>query len=168
MRPTVNASRLAVLLLAPLLLAGATHAAELRDVKDPATIVKLFPQRARLRVVNVWATWCAPCVAEIPELRAIDDAFGPELAIMGVSMDDMIPGAKREQVAAFLDRRKIAYRNVYYKGNADDLSRYYHFDGEIPVTIAFDAAGREVWRHQGALKSAPVIAELRKLLRRMS
>jgi thiol-disulfide isomerase/thioredoxin len=168
MRPAVRASRLAVLLLAPLLVASSARAAKLRDVKEPAAIMRLFPRRAKLRLVNVWATWCAPCVAEIPELRAIGEAFGPELAIIGVSMDDMIPGAKRGQVSAFLDRRKIAYLNVYYRGNADDLSRDYHFDGEIPVTIAFDAAGREVWRHQGALKSAPVIAELRKLLRRMS
>jgi len=43
----------------------------------------------------------------------------------------------------------------------------YRFDGEIPVTLAFDDAGREVWRHQGPIKSAETIAELRKLLRRM-
>lgn len=85
----------------------------------------------------------------------------------GVSMDDMIPGATRERVVAFLDRQKIGYINVYYKGNADDLARYYHFEGEIPVTIAFDAAGREVWRHQGPIKSAKTITELRTLLRRM-
>lgn len=82
-------------------------------------------------------------------------------------MDDMIPDVKRESVAAFLDRQKILYVNVYYKGNADDLSGYYHFEGEIPVTIAFDATGREVWRHQGAIKSASTISELRTLLRRM-
>lgn len=85
----------------------------------------------------------------------------------GVSMDDMIPGSKREDVAAFLDRQKIRYVNVYYKGNVDDLSAYYRFQGEIPVTIAFDAAGREVWRHQGAIKSASTISELRTILRRM-
>lgn len=155
------------MLIALLLLASAASAADLRDVKDPAKIKDIFPRTAKLRVVNIWATWCVPCVAEMPELRAVDAAFGPELALAGVSMDDMIPAAKRENVAAFLDRQKIGYLNVYYKGNADDLGRYYHFEGEIPVTIAFDAAGREVWRHQGAIKSASTISELRKLLRRM-
>jgi thiol-disulfide isomerase/thioredoxin len=154
-------------LFALLLLAGSAFAADLRDVRDPARIKDVFPRAAKIRVVNIWATWCVPCVAEMPELRAIVAAFGPEVAFAGVSMDDMIPGAKRQSVAVFLDRQKIGYVNVYYKGNADDLSGFYRFQGEIPVTIAFDAAGREVWRHQGAIKSANTISELRKLLRRM-
>jgi thiol-disulfide isomerase/thioredoxin len=155
------------LLILALLLATTASAADLRDVKVPAKIKEVFPRAAKLRIVNIWATWCVPCVGEMPELRAIAAAFGAEVAIAGVSMDDMIPGAKRESVVAFLDRQKISYTNVYYKGNADDLSSYYHFEGEIPVTIAFDAAGREVWRHQGPIKSATTITELRKLLRRM-
>jgi len=154
-------------LFALLFLAITASAADLRDVKDPARIKDVFPRTAKLRVINIWATWCVPCVAEMPELRAIHAAFGAEVAFAGVSMDDMIPGAKRESVIAFLDRQKITYVNVYYKGNADDLSGYYRFQGEIPVTIAFDAAGREVWRHQGAIKSASTISELRTILRRL-
>lgn len=159
---------LAVLLAVLLLMAGTASAADLRDLKDPARIKDVFPRSAKIRVVNIWATWCVPCVAEMPELRAVRAAFGEEVALIGVSMDDMIPGAKRQSVAAFLDRQKIGYINVYYNGNSDDLTRHYHFEGEIPVTIAFDAAGREVWRHQGAIRSANTISELRKLLRRMS
>jgi thiol-disulfide isomerase/thioredoxin len=154
------------MILALLFLTSTALAADLHDVKDPAKIKDLFPRAAKLRVVNIWATWCVPCVAEMPELRAVAAAFGPEVALTGVSMDDMIPGAKRENVAAFLDRQKVGYLNVYYKGNTDDLSAYYHFEGEIPVTIAFDAAGREVWRHQGVIRSATTISELRNLLRR--
>jgi thiol-disulfide isomerase/thioredoxin len=148
-------------------MASAASAADLRDINDPAKIKDLFPRTAKLRIVNIWATWCVPCVAEMPKLRAVGAAFGPEVVLAGVSMDDMIPGAKRENVALFLDRQKIRYVNVYYKGNVDDLSGYYRFQGEIPVTIAFDAAGREVWRHQGAIKSASTISELRTLLRGM-
>ena len=155
------------ILIALLFLATTASAGDLRDIKDPAKIRDLFPRTAKLRVVNIWATWCVPCVAEMPELRAVVAAFGPEVAFAGVSMDDMIPGAKRESVIAFLDRQNIRYVNVYYKGNADDLSSYYHFEGEIPVTIAFDAAGHEIWRHQGPINSSKTIAELRKLLRRM-
>jgi thiol-disulfide isomerase/thioredoxin len=160
-------ARILLSLLAFLLRAMTASAADLRDIKDPAKIKDVFPRTAKLRIVNIWATWCVPCVAEMPELRAVGEAFGTEVALAGVSMDDMIPGAKRENVAAFLDRQKIRYVNVYYNGNADDLSGYYRFQGEIPVTIAFDAAGREVWRHQGAIKSASTISELRNLLRRM-
>ena len=155
------------LMLALLLLATTASAADLHDVASPPRINAFFPRHAKIRVVNIWATWCVPCVAEMPDLRMINAAFGPEVTMIGVSMDDMIPGAKRENVARFLDQHWIGYLNVYYKGNADDLSNYYHFEGEIPVTIAFDAAGHEIWRHQGPIKSSLTIAELRKLLRRM-
>jgi thiol-disulfide isomerase/thioredoxin len=153
--------------LLALLLANAASAANLRDVRDPAAIAAAFPAAATLRVVNIWATWCVPCVAEMPELRAVAAAFGPEVAVVGVSTDDAIPEADRTKVAAFLDQQKIGYLNLYYRGNLDDLTRFFRFEGEIPITIAFDRRGKEVWRHQGALKSADTIAELRKLLRRM-
>ena len=139
---------------------------DLRDVKQPARIPDVFPPAARLRVVNVWATWCVPCVAEMPELRAIDDAFGAEVAMAGVTLDDMIPGAKREKVVTFLDKQKIAYPNLYYTGNPDDLGDQLRFDGEIPITIVYDRAGKELWRHQGPIESKQTIAELRELLRR--
>ena len=155
------------LLILILFAATSVSAAELRDINDPAKVKEVFPAAAKLRVVNIWATWCVPCVAEIPELRAVAAALGPEVAFAGVSMDDMIPEATREKVVNFLDRHKIGYLNLYYRGNADDLSGYFHFEGDIPVTIAFDRQGKELWRHQGAINRADTIAELRKLLRRM-
>ena len=142
------------------------HAADLRPVKDPAKIAAVFPRAARLRLVNVWALWCAPCVAEMPDLRAIDDAFGAEVAMAGISMDDMLPDASPKPVAAFLDKNKIAFPNVYYTGNLDDLGEYLNFRGEIPITIVYDSKGKEVWRHQGRINRNQTIARLRDLLRR--
>ena len=159
--------RLRAILPLLLLIASSTSAANLREVKDPARIKDAFPASAKLRVVNIWATWCVPCVAEMPELRAVAAAFGPEVALVGVSADDMVPESSRDKVAAFLEKQKIGYINIYYRGNVDDLTRYYRFEGEIPLTIAFDRGGKEVWRHQGPMKSAETIEELRKLLRRM-
>ena len=154
--------------LIPLLLvANVASAATLRDVKDPKKIAEVFPRAAKLRVVNIWATWCAPCVAEIPELRALGAAFGPEVALVGVSTDEAVPEGDRAKVAAFLDKQKIAYTNIYYRGSVDDLMSFYRFEGTIPITIAFDRSGKEVWRHEGPVRSADAIAELRKLLRRM-
>ena len=151
-----------------LFLAGAASAAALRDnVRDPAKIQAVFPKTAKLRVVNVWATWCVPCVAEMPELRKTAAALGADAAFVGVSMDDMIPDARPAKVAAFLDRQKIGYINLYYRGSVDDLTNFYRFEGEIPITIAFDRSGKEVWRHQGPIRSAEAIEELRKILRRM-
>ncbi|HVR38086.1 MAG TPA: TlpA disulfide reductase family protein [Thermoanaerobaculia bacterium] len=158
-------ARFAALFLSAAVALGA-HAADLRPIKDPAQIRSVFPAAAKLRVLNVWATWCVPCVAEMPDLRVIDETFGSEVAITGVSLDDMIPGTEREKVVAFLDKQKIAFTNIYYTGNADDLGELLDFDGEIPITIVYDARGKEVWRHRGRLNREETIAQLRDLLRR--
>jgi thiol-disulfide isomerase/thioredoxin len=154
------ASFLSALLVLPLL------AADLRQEKEPAKIASVFPPAAKVRVLNVWAMWCVPCVAEMPDLRAIDDAFGSELAIAGVTLDDMLPDAKSAETAKFLDRHRIAFPNVYYTGNADDLGERLRFSGEIPVTIVFDRKGKELWRHQGRLDRLKTIARLRETLRK--
>jgi thiol-disulfide isomerase/thioredoxin len=150
-----------------LLFATVASAATLHDVKDPAKIKEVFPKTAKLRVVNIWATWCVPCVAEMPELRAIDAAFGPEVAMIGVSADDSVPDADRAKVATFLDRQNIKYTNVYYRGTVDDLMTFYRFEGTIPITLVFDRNGKELWRHNGPVRSGDAIAEIKKLLRRM-
>jgi thiol-disulfide isomerase/thioredoxin len=153
-------------LFAALSLSATAFAADLRTMSDPKLIAKVFPSAAKVRLVNVWATWCAPCVAEMADLRAVDAAFGSELALAGVSLDDMIPGTKPESVKAFLDKQQVGWPNVYFTGNPDALGDHYEFDGQIPLTILYDANGRELWRTQGTIKKDDMIARLREILRR--
>lgn len=148
------------------LIACSAFAADLRTIKDPAKIDAVYAKPAKLRVLNVWATWCIPCVAEMPDLRTIDDTFGNEVSIVGVSLDDMIPDATSEKVVNFLDKYRVAFPNVYYTGNADDLGDRINFNGEIPITIVYDAKGKELWRHQGKIDREKTIAQLRALLKR--
>ena len=155
-------------LILSLILATTASAADLRVMRDPAQIASVFAPKARVRVLNVWATWCIPCVAEMPDLRVIDQTFGPEVSIAGVSLDDMIPDAKKEMVGAFLDKQHITFPNVYYTGIPDALGDSLRFRGEIPITIIYDAAGKELWRHQGRISKEETIATIRKLLRRTS
>ncbi len=150
-------------------LAAAAHGANLIEVKEPGQIAKSFSPRAAVRLVNVWATWCVPCVQELADLRAIALAFGTEVSIVGISLDDMIPGDRaltKRKVSALLDRRKITYSNIYYSGSNDALADALHFSGEIPITIMYDRGGRELWRQQGKLDRQKAIAEIRKQLRR--
>jgi len=147
-------------------IAVSAAAAELPDFAEPARLPALFPSAAHLRMVNVWATWCVPCVAEMPDLQAIDRVFGPELAIVGISMDDDVPGIEKSRVKRFLDKQKIVFPNVYYKGIPEKLGEYLDFTGEIPITIIFDRKGEELWRHQGRIDKEETIAKIRELLRR--
>ncbi len=144
-------------------------AGDLLEVKEPAKIAASFSPRAAIRVVNVWATWCVPCVEEMADLRAVNAEFGPRISIVGVSLDDMIPGDRAEtkkKVTAFLQKNGISYSNVYYSGNSDALAETLHFNGEIPITIVYDRSGRELWRQQGKLDRQKTIAQIRKLLGR--
>lgn len=157
-------ARFAVLSLS--LLALPLFAADLRDLKDPKKIAGVFPATAKLRVLNLWAVWCQPCVLEMPDLRAIDETFGAEVALVGVSLDDSLPDAKRERTVEFLDRQRIAFANVYYTGNLDKLADELEFNGSIPITIVYDRSGRELWRHSGRIDRKETIDKLRDLLRR--
>jgi thiol-disulfide isomerase/thioredoxin len=141
-------------------------AVDLRPMKDPAKIANVFPAAAKVRVLNVWATWCIPCVLEMPDLRAIDETFGDEVAVAGVSLDDMIPDASVENVQNFLDKYRIAFPVVYYTGNLDDLGDRLAFNGEIPITIVYDARGKELFREQGRIDKTKLIAQLRELLKK--
>lgn len=149
--------------------AATAGAANLVELKEPAKIADAFSPRAPVRVVNVWATWCVPCVEEMSDLRTISNTFGTQVSLVGVSLDDMIPGDRvvtKRKVTDFLDQKRITYTNIYYRGNNDTLGETLRFNGEIPITIVYDRTGREVWRQQGKLDRDKAIAEIRKMLGR--
>lgn len=164
-------ARFAVLFLSIASVAATAGAADLRDVKDPAALATMFPPSARLRLVNVWATWCVPCVEEMPVLGSIHKTFGNEVAMLGVTLDDMIPGDRaetRKKVSAFLDAKQVTFPNAYYTGNSDALGERLKIDGAIPITIIYDSNGKELWRLQGTLERQQTLETIRSLLRRKS
>lgn len=158
------------LLLSFFLLAAVTGGARGASLIDASNVKQIDAQlpKARLRVVNLWATWCVPCVAEMSDLRLIDQRYADQdVAILGVSMDDVIPGdrsATRAKVIRFLDQRKISWRNVFFTGKATALQDHFRFEGEIPITIVLDAKGREVARHQGQIDRVELVRLLDRLL----
>lgn len=79
-----------------LLVAAAADAATLVDTGSVRQLDTALPA-ARLRVVNVWATWCAPCVAGMADLRQIDAKYADrDVVLVGISMDDALPGNRAE------------------------------------------------------------------------
>jgi thiol-disulfide isomerase/thioredoxin len=106
-------------------------------------------------LLNFWATWCAPCVAELPDLLATAEAHSADgLEVLGVSFDLMIPGVTAQEavgkVRAFLAERELALDTVVY----DDedyvaVDTRFELPGGIPVTLALDRTGAIVDRHVG-------------------
>ena len=157
------------MLACALFAASSLSAASLVETKDPSRIEAAFPSAAAVRLVNVWATWCVPCVEEMADLRDLAKTFAPRVAIVGVSLDDMIPGdrsAIKRHVVEFLDARGVRYPNIYYSGSQDALADYLRFEGDMPTTIALDRHGKELWRHSGKIDRQKTADKLRELIRR--
>ncbi|HEX8654669.1 MAG TPA: TlpA disulfide reductase family protein [Allosphingosinicella sp.] len=108
---------------------------------EPATLADF---RGRPLLVNLWATWCAPCVREMPSLdRLATQQGGSGVQVIAVSQD--LDG--REKVADFFARRRLAALDPYLDG---DMALMTALRIEtLPTTLLYDADGREVWRMTG-------------------
>lgn len=108
-------------------------------------------------LLNLWATWCAPCIVELPTLEALARAKGDRAHIVLLSQDL----GEAEVPTRFLAERNIsAPQNWHDPENAVGLA----VGGQLPTTILYDAQGREVLRVIGALdwagdEAAPLLAE---------
>lgn len=126
-------------------------------LRDPAgRELKLASLKGRPVLVNLWATWCAPCVAELPAL----DRLAARVRVVTVSQDMGQPQA----IPAFLKARG-AVRLEPWLDPQGDLAMHYEVQ-TLPTTIYYDAAGREVWRMIGAhdwtgAEAAALLAEAR-------
>ncbi len=112
-------------------------------VKDAAGKTLRFTSlKGKPVLVNLWATWCAPCVAELPSLNRLATLRGGDVKVVTVSQDM----AKLESVAPFL-KAKAPLLDPWLDPEGEWAS---FFDTTIlPTSIYYDAQGREVWRYIG-------------------
>ena len=94
-------------------------------------------------LVNLWATWCAPCVEEMPTLNAVAAREGERLEVIAVSQD--LEG--REKVERFLEEKKLGNLEAYLDPQMALMGKL--GVSVLPTTILYDAQGREVWRMTG-------------------
>ena len=111
-------------------------------------------------LVNLWASWCAPCVKELPTLDRLAAAKDGQLGVIAVSQD-MAP---QSSVEAFLATHKIANLGAYHDPEMELTSA---LNVQImPTTVLYDADGKEVWRFVGdqdwtSEEAAKLLAEAR-------
>ena len=96
-------------------------------------------------LVNLWATWCAPCVKELPTLDALARSRGEGLNVVAINQD-MAPHAS---VEAFFQAHRITGLKSYQDPK---MSLSGALGAEVlPTSILYDSDGREVWRYVGDL-----------------
>jgi thiol-disulfide isomerase/thioredoxin len=99
--------------------------------------------RGRPLLVNLWATWCAPCVTEMPALDSLAQQKG-RLQVVAISQD--IEG--RQRVESFFKERKLAALLPYTDPKLGLMGALKV--QSLPTTILYGADGRELWRITGA------------------
>ena len=91
-------------------------------------------------LVNLWATWCGPCIAELPTLEAL--AKRGTVRVAAISQDTQ--GA--DKVPAFLKAHGAPSLTPYVD---DQMALSLGWNANLPTTVLFDSAGKEVWRWKG-------------------
>jgi len=111
---------------------------------DPKTFQRLLTQlHGEPVVVNVWASWCGPCVTEAPMLAQVSRAFEGRVEFIGVDVLDQ-RGAAEE----FVRRLHSTFPSVFDPTAA--IRNSLGFVGQ-PVTVVYDSSGRRVFVSAGAL-----------------
>lgn len=103
-------------------------------------------------LINLWASWCVPCQAEMPALQRAYQKSGRAVVFLGVDTKDETNSAK-DFLAAF----HVTYPQV--EDSDGEMLASLHALG-LPVTIALDAEGHVVWRKSGRLREGDIQAAL--------
>jgi thiol-disulfide isomerase/thioredoxin len=118
----------------------------LRFVDDEAKAVDLAQWRGKVVLLNIWATWCAPCRKEMPSLERLQAQLADDgLQVVPLSID---PGAGAvAAVRAFYASHGLRHLRIYHDaaGTAVELGA-----AGVPVTFLLDRQGREIGRVTGA------------------
>jgi len=94
-------------------------------------------------LINLWATWCGPCVLEMPMLDKLAVEEAGKLRVVTISED--LQGA--DKVLPFFAQRKFARLEPWL--DPDNTLGDHYATGILPTTVLYDAQGREVWRMIG-------------------
>jgi peroxiredoxin len=131
---------------------------------------------SRLRLINLWATWCAPCVAEFPGLVSLSRRMSSrDFEFITISLDDPKLEA---QAKRFLERQNAAPPNrlrgllraegreatnfIYTEASADALMQALDpaWPGPLPHTVLIASGGKIVWRHNGPVDMDELTAKV--------
>jgi thiol-disulfide isomerase/thioredoxin len=113
-------------------------------------------QKGKVVFVNMWATWCAPCVAEFPDIVKLYQKYHARgLEVIAVSFDSDAPSA-----IPFLDKQKADFTNLLKSPKQDDDVFMKTFDkewpGALPASWVFDRKGKQQYFVMGKFDAVAV------------
>jgi thiol-disulfide isomerase/thioredoxin len=122
--------------------------------------VALAQWRGRPIVVNFWATWCAPCVEEMPELSELQRQYeGGGLQVLGLGVDSP------DNIRKFARERPVDYPLLIAGAGGSELARRFgNQSGGLPYTVVVDRSGRVVSRIIGRFDLAGLRESIESVL----
>jgi thiol-disulfide isomerase/thioredoxin len=161
MRQKIGKTALLGVMLAALAVPGIRLTAAPRTAAKPvvtpvdakALKQKLAALKGKVIVLNMWATWCGPCVMEFPDLVKLDQKYRKQgVAVIALSMDE--PEKAPQAVPQFAASKGAKFPIFTLKPSTDSEAVVRVFDanwtGAIPMTYVFDRSGRLKTRITGA------------------
>lgn len=164
-----------LIILVALIALAAGALLRVRDLADmPATPVQLdfnFPDvtgqpqsvkqwQGKILVINFWATWCPPCLQEIPEFVRWQQEFKADgVQFIGIALDE------QNAVAEYLQKVQINYP-ILIAGDAGAMlaQQWGNIINAVPFTVIVDAQGRIVHRQPGEMDRQQFLQVLQPLL----
>jgi len=126
------------------------EAVELKEIDAGGVKGLVKNEGKKLRLVNVWATWCGPCVIDLPELVTMNRMYrGREFEMVTISMDEL---GKKDQAVEMLKKLKVSSTNYIFSGeNKDKLAEALdaQWQGPVPHTMLVAPGGKVIWRKTG-------------------
>ena len=124
----------------------------LESIDDEGLKSLLKNDTKKLRLINIWATWCGPCVAEIPDFLNINRMYrNRDFEFITISADKP---DKKEKALVTLKRLQASSKNYIY--NSEDIYKLIElvdpkWQGALPYTILVEPNGKIVYQKQGAI-----------------
>ena len=132
---------------------------------DAPGLKNLLKPNGRPLLINFWATWCAPCREEFPDLVKIGTDYKGKIDLITVSLDEL--SEINGDVPKFLGQMK-SESPAYLLKTPDEgaaigvVSK--DWQGGLPFTILFNAQGETIYSKQGKFKTDVLVAEIEKIL----
>ena len=104
----------------------------------------------KLTMLNQWASWCGPCIGEMPDLQKLYEAYSPK----GLNIVGVMEGSQSD--LSKLTELGITYPNIYLTQELEDIM----YTGYIPTTIFVDTSGKIVDAHYVGARSYDEWAEI--------
>ena len=122
------------------------------------TTAKLYELRGQVVVLQLWATWCGPCIAEFPEVREFSQSeTGKQCVVLGLSID-----GPEQEIASVLDKHKADWRHGRLPSGLDSPVLRQLSVSSIPMHFVIDAQGKLVFAGRNFEEATAAVTVLMK------